>query len=67
MAKMKVRVLKTPEVMFVCLEDLIQYYTDEYTELACTLENGNAANIQNTDTARILLFLTSLEEGFNEQ
>lgn len=64
MEKPNVRVAYVSGMTMVCLEDLLDFYHNEYYELAKVATNGDAQALQSSDTAKILKWLTILQEEF---
>jgi hypothetical protein len=60
----KVRVAYFDDTTMVCLEDLIDFYSFEYTKLLKSVTNGHGAKAQSSDTAVVLAFLMALKEDF---
>lgn len=63
---LKVRVAHVDDLTMICLEDLIDFYSLQYAKLSHAAQNGYASELPNSDTGKILMFLTLLYEQFGE-
>lgn len=64
---LKVRVAHVDDLTMICLEDLIDFYSLQYAKLSHAAQNGHAVELPNSDTGKVLMFLTLLYEQFGEE
>lgn len=64
--QLRVRVANVQGLTMMCLEDLIDFYALQYAKLSHAAHNGEASKLPQSDTGKILSFLTLLHEQFGE-